>query len=191
MLLGWPKWMGAGWTTPIDARRLDGRVRQTDGAQPYFLGSLCTSATQLLQVAFTFSAYVAELVLTISWYQGLAVKLITLFGLWIVVHWFGKLLSLFRIVFCSPYVTYMVMCIYSLSVFLFGTCLSGGELGQLHPIPMQSHIHCACTGLHCLQHNPLGLCTFIARAPLGWLFWRLIASYPPYSQIQNSFSTSL
>ena len=35
MLLGWPKRTDAGWTTPIDARRLDGRVRQTDGAQPY------------------------------------------------------------------------------------------------------------------------------------------------------------
>ena len=100
-----------------------------------FLGSLCTSATQPLQVAFTFSTYVAELVLTISWYQGLAVKLSTLFGWGIVVHWFGKLLSLFRIVFCSPYIclhaTDMVMCIYSLSDFLLGTCLSGGELGQL------------------------------------------------------------
>ena len=36
MMLSWPKQMDAGWTTPIDARRLDGRVRQTDGAQPYW-----------------------------------------------------------------------------------------------------------------------------------------------------------
>ena len=34
MLLGWPKQTDAGWTTPIDAHRLDGHVRQTDSAQP-------------------------------------------------------------------------------------------------------------------------------------------------------------
>ena len=36
MLFGWPKRTDTGWTTPIDAHRLDGRVRQTDSAQPYW-----------------------------------------------------------------------------------------------------------------------------------------------------------
>ena len=35
MLLGWPKQMDTGWTTPIDAHWLDGYVCQADGAQLY------------------------------------------------------------------------------------------------------------------------------------------------------------
>ena len=76
-----------------------------------------------------------------AWYQGLAVKLSTLFGLGIVVHWFRKLMLLFQIKFCSPLVAPTPTCNIHSHVCTFFVRFPFGdmsELGQLRIFNVQA-----------------------------------------------------